>query len=134
MGYGVAAARGALAGALDYVTGADVHALLALYMVVTAFAGSYLRRTGAALASIVRALAWLAIVRDIMNLSSVVPRVLAALAAGVISGTLAVVLVIDSSHEHEVTPAMACPAAAGTGQPVVSPNDTFIASHGQSLR
>jgi hypothetical protein len=116
--YGVAASRAALASAIDYVMGADVDALLALYLVVTALAGWYLRRTGAVLASMVRTPAWLATVGDLMNLSSVVPRVLAALAATAITGTLGAVLIIDSSPEHE--PAMAGPT--GTKAPSMNTN------------
>jgi hypothetical protein len=44
----------------------------------------------------------------------------------VITGTLVAVLVIASSPEHAVTPAMARQAAGGTGQSVATPNDKSI--------
>ena len=58
--YSVVALGALVVGAIDYVTGADVH-VLALYFVPLAFAGWRLGRMGAATASLLSTLVWLAV-------------------------------------------------------------------------
>jgi hypothetical protein len=65
------------------------------------------------------------------RLQSLVPRVLAALAAALITGMSLAVLVVDSSQEQEAAPAMTASQVAGfSDRPVMrSTSDRRLASH-----